>query len=284
MVLDDANERSVEGDENVYCFGTIPVASEAGRGSHSVVVTTALGEKGNIAAATITTQMLNTFRSIRDVMLVGIAGGVPRPSGSEYYVSLGDVVVSQTDVIQYDMLRITTSKVEITGSPVRASARLVNAARRALGAINNESLIVRMRDIHGITWPHPNADVEYSADTQDAIVLLPDNPNPIPESPRIHLGRIGSADILIRDPDLRDLIATYTNILAFEMEGSGVAFAAWKKQVGFMIVRGISDYGDSNKSDHNVHWRTYATRTAAEIARLTAQYLALSKATPTSRR
>lgn len=83
-------------DQNAYILGKI--------GGHYVVIAV-MPEIGNNAAATVATQLLNDFPSIRFGLLVGIGGGVP---GKDDDVRLGDVVVSQpTDsfggVVQYDL-------------------------------------------------------------------------------------------------------------------------------------------------------------------------------------
>ena len=72
------------GDQNAYTLGKI--------GGHNVVVAVMLGS-GNNLAATVITQLLNDFPSIRFGLLVGIGGGVPGETG-EPDIRLGDVVVS----------------------------------------------------------------------------------------------------------------------------------------------------------------------------------------------
>ena len=80
----------------------------------------------------------------------------------------------------------------------------------------------------------------------------------------VHHGRIGSANVLLRDPDWRDELASKFGFRAFEMEGSGIADGTWESGVGYLIVRGIADYGDSAKSDR---WHGYASAAAAAYAR-----------------
>src|SRR3569833_202406 len=58
-------------------------------GNHIVLIACLpKGKMGNIAAAIVATQMVDTFPSIRFCLMVGIGGGIPP------YVRLGDVVVS----------------------------------------------------------------------------------------------------------------------------------------------------------------------------------------------
>lgn len=54
------------------------------------------------------------------------------------------------------------------------------------------------------------------------------------------------------------------NVKAVEMEGSGIADASWSLKVGYMAIRGICDYADSNKNDR---WQEYAAMVAAAYTR-----------------
>src|SRR5271156_6894383 len=69
-------------DRNSYTLGQI--------GVHNVVVAV-MPEIGNNRAASVATQLMNDFRSIRFGLLVGIGGGVP---SEENDIRLGDDVVS----------------------------------------------------------------------------------------------------------------------------------------------------------------------------------------------
>jgi hypothetical protein len=63
---------------------------------------------------------------------------------------------------------------------------------------------------------------------------------------------------------LRDALRDKWRIKAIEMEGAGVADAAWTLERDYFIVRGISDYADSNKNDL---WQPYAQIVAAAYVR-----------------
>ena len=69
-------------DQNTYVLGKIC--------AHNVVSLPS-GIYGTTSAATVASQMLFTFRSIRFGLMVGIAGGAP---SEEVDIRLGDVVVS----------------------------------------------------------------------------------------------------------------------------------------------------------------------------------------------
>jgi hypothetical protein len=82
--------------------------------------------------------------------------------------------------------------------------------------------------------------------------------------PRIHYGKIGSANILMKDALRRDAVARRHGVRAVEMEASGVADATWTSGRHYLVIRGISDYGDPLKNDI---WQGYAALAAAAYAR-----------------
>ncbi len=82
--------------------------------------------------------------------------------------------------------------------------------------------------------------------------------------PKIFYGRVGSANALLKSAKVRDLLRDKANIIAFEMEGSGVADSAWTFGQQYLLVRGICDYGDMSKVDQ---WQGYAAVVAAAYCR-----------------
>ncbi|ERF70439.1 hypothetical protein EPUS_04717 [Endocarpon pusillum Z07020] len=73
--------------------------------------------------------------------------------------------------------------------------------------------------------------------------------------PRVHLGKMGSGDTVMKSAEDRDSIAKADNIIAFEMEGAGV----WE-HFPSIVIKGVCDYADSHK---NKEWQGYAAATAA---------------------
>src|SRR5271165_2598032 len=81
-----------------YALGTVPAA---GGGQHQVVA--ALADMGTNIASARATLLLQHFKSVHYVLMIGIAGGVPWPEKPNEHVRLGDIVVSGQDgVVQYD--------------------------------------------------------------------------------------------------------------------------------------------------------------------------------------
>ncbi|EHK21121.1 uncharacterized protein TRIVIDRAFT_153334, partial [Trichoderma virens Gv29-8] len=79
------------------------------------------------------------------------------------------------------------------------------------------------------------------------------------QCPDIFIGRVASADTVMKSGDHRDQIAKQYNIIAFEMEGAGL----WD-EVPCIVVKGICDYADSHK---NKIWQPFAAATAAAVAK-----------------
>ncbi|KAJ5869012.1 hypothetical protein N7455_003953 [Penicillium solitum] len=84
-------------DTNDYTLGKM--------GEHNVVIAVLPdGEYGTASAASVATNMVNSFHNIRIGLMVGIGGGVPSES---HDIRLGDVVVSaprdgESGLFQYD--------------------------------------------------------------------------------------------------------------------------------------------------------------------------------------
>jgi nucleoside phosphorylase len=109
LMLEFPEEDPQEGDPNTYVRGMISTAN----GKHAVVATL-LPQTGNNSAAVISTHLLRSFPTIEDVLMVGIAGGIPQPQDADKHVRLGDVVVSdKTGIVQYDNLKLSPNQIVV---------------------------------------------------------------------------------------------------------------------------------------------------------------------------
>lgn len=79
--------------------------------------------------------------------------------------------------------------------------------------------------------------------------------DPNQHQPAIHFGIIASGDTVMKSAEDRDLIASLTSAIAFEMEGAGI----WDN-LPCIVIKGVCDYADSHK---NKEWQRYAAATAA---------------------
>lgn len=73
----------------------------------------------------------------------------------------------------------------------------------------------------------------------------------LPPKHKVHFGLIGSGDTVMKSGEHRDEIATQHNLIAFEMEASGI----WN-QLSCFVVKGVCDYVDSHK---NKYWQHYSS-------------------------
>jgi hypothetical protein len=92
----------------------------------------------------------------------------------------------------------------------------------------------------------------------------PFDPERRPGQPRVFLGPVASGNTLLKNPVKRDALRDRFGIKALEMEGAGIADATWTLSAEYLVVRGVSDYGDEKKGDL---WRTYACLAAVAYTR-----------------
>lgn len=267
-MLDEPEEKHVAGDPNSYLIGKIPTLQ--GENAHLVVLTL-LKDMGNNSASAATANMLRSFPGVEDVLMVGIAGGIPAPESAEHHVRLGDVVVSHKQgIIQYDNRKLETGKITIRSSSDRPSARMIDAIQRLeAGRVAQrfpwEEFIPRAASLEASERPSDSDDLLYDwSGLEKKLVPHPADPIRRNGQPKIHYGLIGAANVLLREPDLRDRLRREHDVKAIEMEGSGIADATWAAGHHYLVIRGISDYCDASKSDQ---WQQYAAIAAAAYAR-----------------
>lgn len=71
----------------------------------------------------------------------------------------------------------------------------------------------------------------------------------------IHYGLIASANQVMKDALIRDILVAEKDVLCFEMEAAGLM-----NHFPCVVIRGICDYSDSHK---NKDWQRYAAMAAA---------------------
>lgn len=251
--------------ENCYTFGRI--------GEHNVVVTT-MPEIGTNRAASVATQLLNDFPSVRFGLLVGIGGGLPDEEGT-LDIRLGDIVVSKpmgllSGVIQYDLGKYTESEgFHRTGSLGKPPKVLLSAierleAERLREKSKLQDYLLRLGSRFPIyRRPKPDQDLlfqsTYAHGTATTCELC-DRSKVVPrlqlfrEKPTIHYGAIGSGNGVIKDAVRRNKLRQ-DGIICVEMEAAGLM-----DSFPCLVIRGICDYADSHKSKI---WQPYAAAVAA---------------------
>lgn len=290
LMLDDENETpddiDNEADENTYKFGIMA-------GHNVVLATCPQGMTGNVNVSNITGPLSKTFPNIRITLLVGIGGGVPQPdkfSDPINDVRLGDVVVGWPTsasgtgaVVYHEYGRSKVDGFEITGSLDRPHAVLLKALpflkvdhirsrttfHEHMAKLQDNPLLGKQFIYPGLehdllfesTYKHAGGDKSGCADC-DGGKLVKREPRSESDKERFiyHQGRIATGNSVIMDGILRDSINKKCNgALCIEMEAAGADVNG-----RVLIIRGISDYADSHKSDL---WRPYAAAKAVAFAR-----------------
>ena len=265
-MLDDAVDVPVADGQRAYRVGRLPSLT----GSGHVVAVVLMPAMGNNLAATYAVQLVNDFPKLRELVFVGIAGAAPNPTKIESHVRLGDVVVSGTNgVIQYDMLKQDSKGAQFRGSPRPPSSLLLKAVRHLeaaelMGSRSWLENLARTDRVANTRRPAESEDRLEATPPEQGLIVHPADPTRLPGQPRLFVGTIGSANILLKDAVKRDALRDQHDVRAFEMEGSGVADACWATDRSYFVVRGTCDYCDPHKNDV---WQGYAAAIAAACLR-----------------
>jgi nucleoside phosphorylase/O-acetyl-ADP-ribose deacetylase (regulator of RNase III) len=157
------------------------------------------------------------------VLLVGIAGGAP-PSNH------GDVLVADT-VVGYEPGRRDRVGLHTRPDVHRPAFALLAAAR----------------EVEPGEW-----------------VPFLDAKRPDDGRPRSHVGTVLSGEKVIADAAaLAELSRAWPKTVGVEMEGLGVATAAYRSGAAFLLIKAVSDLADDDKNDD---WHEYAAAAAARFA------------------
>ncbi|KAJ5168591.1 uncharacterized protein N7482_004185 [Penicillium canariense] len=257
-----------QNDTNSYTLGRL--------GFHNVAIACLpSGDHGIKTAAIALSHMISTFPQLKFCLMVGIAGGVPCPAD----IRLGDVVISVPNrtsggVIQYDCGKaLHNGNFQRIGSLNKPPPVLLNAITQvrsnyASGKGRIQKIILDVLENHlamserfsrpdqdllfNSTYEHPNGNPDCS--TCDLTRLVTREPRAT-EEPQIRYGSVASGNQIMKDAKTRDEIAASLDILCFEMEAAGVM-----DLFPSLVIRGISDYCDSHKSEK---WQAYAALSAA---------------------
>lgn len=285
----------------IYKVGLVPRRDNDG--GH-VVVVARVTDMGNNAAAARAAKMVQDCPNISELIMCGIAGAVPNPSSPADHVRLGDIVITSAEgVIQYDFVRETDERIVERPRPRPPSRRLLEVARfleseehrgeRPWDRHVSQAIAVLKNTALGARWERPPGSTDrlceftpsirgYAAKFARAVhiprqvasyasIPHPRDSNRIDDLPRVFHGAIGSANNLQKNPNRRNELRDRYRIRAIEMEGSGLAEAAYQSDVPYFIVRGTCDYCNEDKDDV---WHHYAAVIAAAYTR------ALIEATP----
>jgi nucleoside phosphorylase len=216
------------------------------------IVVTCIGSAGNPSATAAARDVIARYEP-RVVLLIGIAAGLRGK------VRIGDVVLSER-VVAYEPGAAVVGE---DGSP-RVTARpevdrLPHAMNQQVVSYRHDE--ERLRSLFtklGGRFPEapPGREDEFREHVASALTVRP--------------ATIASGEKLLRDPGKLRLIREeqHSKVDVGEMEAAGLVEACRRGNVPWLIVRGISDFGDELKDDR---FHDFASRAAAAV---TADFLA----------
>ncbi|KAF7181985.1 hypothetical protein CNMCM7691_001373 [Aspergillus felis] len=280
-MLDEEHPRlpTKQGDSNLYVLGKLT--------GHNVVIACLPGTQGKGAAAIVASNMQRTFPSIKWRLLVGIGGGMPSPT---HDIRLGDIVVSMPGsrfggVVQYDLGKEVEDGFTLKGfllpppSILRSAVEMMRSDHLTKSNKVNTFLSEMLQKWPGLAdyeRPPADSDVLFRTDyphVPDQATCrscqrtqVVDRPARKSDNPKIHYGLIASGDRVMRSAMKRNKTGQEIgDILCFEMEAAGIM-----TEFPCIVIRGVSDYADSHKSDK---WQHYAAAAAAGCAKELLSYL-----------
>ncbi len=216
-----------------YTYWKTEFYSHLSQRSISVVVTFLTRDAGNTEAGICTSYFLQDWYP-RLMCLVGIAAGIKGK------VHIGDVVVP-------NRIHDRTGKVFKSGTLLTRGFStyridLIERMVKIRPISNNEFKLRYMQEI---------GEVLDQIKTKAEVMGL--SPQEFPNEFSIYDGSLSSDNILIRDSAYFDGLVTETDekCRGADMESAGFVRACQVEDVGFpwLIFRGISDFGDEQKSD-----------------------------------
>lgn len=261
-------------DRNIYSVMVVPFLgdSESTNNSKHLVLVAQPPKTGTVAATNSANDMLNHYRSIREIVLVGIAGGISWPSVPSMDIRLGDVVVGSDGIIKHDYVAVAKGDVDWRDGLSEPSISMRQFIRILANKMSSDPHL----------WEHTSAtdsDTRWQRPSEETDIFFDFTCNPPVEVQRgtrppdilghsiIHYGRIASGDTLLMDAQLRETLRGALKVCAIEMEAAGVAGAIdGLHHVGVLAIRGISDYADPDKYNRE-QWRAYAALSAARYFR-----------------
>lgn len=262
-LLEDSVDRYVSPDPAQYTVGGLP--SVPGQPNHTVALTL-LGSTATNAAADGCANMIRSYPSIKVVIMVGIAAGIPQVSRPDCHVRLGDVVVAE-GMVEYDHVTVDPGGTQLRqGFPVPSPVLMRCANKLRALELRDVRPWEQWLTIDFESYARPNERTDIVYDNSGNRLGHPrrDRSGHRKGFPKVHYGLIGSADRSVRDVDTRDHIAARHRLMAIEMEGAAIGISSSLNGREWFVVRGISDYGDNMR---NGTWRGYASLAAAAYVR-----------------
>lgn len=239
-IAEDAEHTTTENGLHVW---KAPVTKRGGKTASCVIA--CFAGAGNVDAASVTTMLLRDLRPA-NVMMLGIAAGLRDKC------ALGEVVLAERIVAYESAALVEGGKVEARPEITRLSMRVRQDVSSYLSnRVTLESRLADSYQVLGIEFP-------------DQVEAGPVAKGVMPKT-----ATIASGEKLLRDPEkflgMREL---HGKSEVAEMEGAGLFASCANFGKPVLMVRGISDFGDSKK-DNRFH--LLAAKAAAAV---TVDYIA----------
>lgn len=184
-----------------------------------------LGNAGNVPASAITSQLLSELKP-KKVLMMGIAAGMREK------MTLGEVIISER-VVYYE------------GAAALAGAKLAPRPEIQRPGLSTQ------QDLN--TYFATSCLSERLQERANAVgFVMPDSSNAgeVTASLMVSPATIASGELLIRDDEFfAGLKEIHGKVCVAEMEAYGVLDACLKQDVPALVIRGISDFGDSSKDN-----------------------------------
>lgn len=204
-----------------------PVTIQRADGPLSCVVAS-LGNAGNVNASAITTLLLSELNP-KKVLMMGIAGGRRKK------LTLGEVILSER-VVYYE------------GGAAHAGGTIALRPEMQRPGLSTQQDL----NAYFATASLPDR-LQERAEKLGFAIPVESPAGEVAARLMVSPATIASGELLIRDPEVFEgFQGIHEKALVAEMEAYGVFDACEKQNVPVLVIRGISDYGDTTK-DNTFH-------------------------------
>ncbi|HYO71423.1 MAG TPA: tetratricopeptide repeat protein [Archangium sp.] len=237
-------EAARETDETGTISYRGPVRSRLTGRDHEVLLT-CIGRAGNNNSAAAVQEVISRHAP-RAVLLVGIAAGIRDK------VRIGEVVLSERVVAYESAALVRTPKGASRTEPRPEIRTTSHGMHQNVVHYQPESQRLDTRfQARGWRVPRPPEGREQLFDAHVASRMT------------VKTATIASGEKLLRDPGkLLEIRSLDGRTEVGEMEAAGLMAACERNGIPWLVIRGISDFGDELKDDH---FHEYASRTAAIV-------------------
>lgn len=222
--------------------------AEARQGEPTELYVCALGKAGNVNMAVFTANMISGINP-HFVILLGIAAGLRGKT------KIGQVILAEK-VLHYEPAAVVTGADGPQLEPRPDMSNLDIGVLQMLTAYSADKQAVTRISAKG---DFPRLDTLPSKFTQK-----PAARKNIADEPLMNFAAVASGEKLLRDASkIKSLRQLHGRIEAVEMEAAGVAEACDQDRLPYLVIRGVSDFGDKFKDDSFHH---YASKRSVSVA------------------